>query len=171
MGRGVFWMRGVGLAGELCVLQYGQWFEEEKIFILPDAPFNWAWPVGVPKSAPYCGWLYSKDVGKGLTGLGDQARKGRAYAFNFGAHRQGQHLPDGDGNDLKYAVLEKLGSANLLEATGAADIFAAHDVHVPGMTGTFTMEEGKGVNDGSAWKRGIYLGCTDSCLVDVGSYD
>merc|ERR1711933_492375 len=38
-----------------------------------------------------------------------------------------------------------------------------------GMTGTFTLEAGE--DDGSAWKRGIYLGCCNSAFIDFGSYD
>merc|ERR1712066_1181905 len=88
--RGIFWMRGNAIAEELLTLQYGEWFEDEQIFILPAAPFNWAWPVGIPKHAPDCGKLYSEDASKGFKSLSHSVSGGRAYALDFGIARPGQ---------------------------------------------------------------------------------
>merc|ERR1712019_128719 len=80
-------------------------------------------------------------------------------------------MANGGENDLNYAVLQKLPGGNLLKTEEAGDIFAKNGINIPGMTGTFTLEAGKGVDDGSAWKRGIYLGCGKSAFIEFGSYD
>lgn len=41
--RGVFWLRGSDQPDELAVLQLGAWFEDKGIFLMPFAPFMWAW--------------------------------------------------------------------------------------------------------------------------------
>lgn len=47
--RGVFWMKGNTRPEELAVLQMGQWFEDERTYVLPFAPFMWAWSEGRPE--------------------------------------------------------------------------------------------------------------------------
>jgi len=50
--QGVYWMRGNPLPEVLAVVQYGQWFEEEQILLLPNAPWTWAWWGGSSSEYP-----------------------------------------------------------------------------------------------------------------------
>jgi len=59
--KGVFWMKGNGMGEELAVLQNGQYFEDEMIYVSPFSPFMWAWSWGTPRHAPGFGYFYSKD--------------------------------------------------------------------------------------------------------------
>jgi len=50
--RGVYWMRGNPLPEVLAVIQYGKWFDEQRILLLPNTPWTWAWYGGVGPVVP-----------------------------------------------------------------------------------------------------------------------
>lgn len=56
--RGVYWMKDNGVGEELVVIQWGQWYEEEGVLLVPMASFMWAWPDGIPTNAPFGGVMY-----------------------------------------------------------------------------------------------------------------
>jgi len=47
--RGVWWMKGNGIAEELTVLQYGKWYPNDNVYVAGYAPMVWSWPNGKPK--------------------------------------------------------------------------------------------------------------------------
>merc|ERR550514_1311667 len=60
--RGVYWMRGNGVSEELTSLQYGVYYPDRRLLLVPFAPATWGWPAGTPANAPYGGNIYGGDL-------------------------------------------------------------------------------------------------------------
>jgi len=149
--RGVFWMKDNAMNEELAVLQFGRWFENERVYVMPASPFSWAW-AGVdgttPANAPFEGRLYGEWISKyhmdGLAG----GHQSQSYAFApcpgapelpWPWAHAGHRCPAGTGNppELTYAELNAHYWGDLSKAT---------------QDGLYTLE----YENPNAWYRGIY---------------
>jgi len=149
--RGVFWMKDNAMNEELAVLQFGRWFEGQRIYIMPASPFSWAWAGAdgtKPNDAPFNGNLYGEYISKfhmdGLAG----GHQSQTYAFS--TCPGGEDLPFPWG-EVGHACVA--GSGSTAELTFAN--LEAHywgNLSVATQTGLYTLES-VGPN---AWYRGIY---------------
>jgi len=170
--RGVMWMKGNAIPEVLAVLQYGMWSDRQKTLVVPTAPFNWAWPAGKPKDAPFGGGMYCEDQSCGITTSLVQTILARSFSFDF--------LEAGDksttNNKMKKAYMQTGTFGNLTEAENLGKLIPGIlNLPVPSDTfnGAFTLEEEPGSNDGRAWKRTCYWGLKQvgSCaFLEFGSY-
>uniref|UniRef100_A0A7S2QC30 Uncharacterized protein n=1 Tax=Zooxanthella nutricula TaxID=1333877 RepID=A0A7S2QC30_9DINO len=153
--RGVFWMRGNGVPEILATLQYAEWFGDEKILLLPNAPFSWSWYGGAEPP----------------TGADDFA-----HVYNFIEARSLAEA-QGEGN-ITVAVSFKPCPEDAFCVAGSDNLtFGDVQSHSDGiltspsvMTSfvTWTMEEMAGVENGSLWYRRVSLYCS---TVGFGSYE
>eukprot|EP00928_Gymnodinium_smaydae_P017953 TRINITY_DN16842_c0_g1_i2.p1 TRINITY_DN16842_c0_g1~~TRINITY_DN16842_c0_g1_i2.p1 ORF type:complete len:341 (+),score=51.16 TRINITY_DN16842_c0_g1_i2:55-1077(+) len=158
--RGVFWMQGNGVAEELAVLQYGLWSEQSLQYLVPMAPFTWAWPAGKPAHAPNGGFLYS-DLNLTYTSAvaltkGQRGDTAAPIAFSYtwsAADLTFARLQAHDGDNLHRDVI------NVKDMTGFGPKWA---------TGRFTLEEE--VPGGVQWNRGIKWGVGSCPCFEFGSY-
>lgn len=168
--RGVFWMKGNAISEELAVFQMGQWFEEDRTFITPFAPFMWAWAGGVPDQAPYFGQMY--DPMKSFVHITSLSMFHVGFSLTFDTCPGTIDLPfplgipgstcakgSGDIPELTFAHLEAHIGGNLAVVSQADD---------------YTVEEQPGSPlPGSLWHRGIFGGpeWLGRCkCISVGSY-
>lgn len=162
--RGVFWMKGNGVGEELMVLQYGRWFEKEKILITPMAPFMWAWPAGKPADAPYWGALYGQTttmVGARIlcgTGL-PRPPSPATYSLKF------------SGEDLTYAVIQA-GHDLTQDMVNVGSLIPPCSC-LTCLRGKFTLELQPSTlqEPGSHWKRGIWWGPGTCTFCPFGGYN
>jgi len=167
--RGVFWMKGNAIGEELAILQNGQWFEEERTYIAPFAPFMWAWAGGKPQEAPFWGHFYgTEDI---HTAAYSMSALGVGYSFTFKECPGSPSLPPPFG----------VPGSHCEKGAGATDLrYASLQSHVMGdltaisQEDEYTIEEmPSGVESGSLWYRGIFGGPSwmGRCrCISVGSY-
>mmetsp|Transcript_101882 Transcript_101882/g.269613 ORF Transcript_101882/g.269613 Transcript_101882/m.269613 type:complete len:323 (-) Transcript_101882:128-1096(-) len=108
--RGVFWMRGNPIPEILAVLHYGKWFEKEKILLLPNTPWTWAWwggrkdqyPDGLDTTSKL---VYSFTSGKSIAESYTEASSlNTMVSFDFSACPADAECEEGS-EDLTYATL------------------------------------------------------------------
>mmetsp|Transcript_1504 Transcript_1504/g.4249 ORF Transcript_1504/g.4249 Transcript_1504/m.4249 type:complete len:407 (-) Transcript_1504:82-1302(-) len=168
--RGVFWMKGNPYPEELAVLQMGQYFPQERVYVAPHAPFMWAWPDSTPARAPMGGIAYKPALMKILPMvmpmmmLGFSVRflecPGRwRLPFPFGLPGHVCSAGSGKAPEMVYASLQAHTMGNISQ-------------HVE--QDHYTLEEEpSGVEPGAVWHRGIYGGppLLGRCkCVSIGSY-
>lgn len=175
--RGVFWMKGNGVAEELMVLQYGSWFQMEQMYIAPMAPFSWAWADGKPKEAPFGGNMYTPaaTIASAFAILGNGA-PATTLSIRWGTCPSGRACEAGS-TDLTYGDLQghtrdlssnDVNMESLLEwpLGGATPAWLAH------VTGHFALEEvPDSVQPGSHWRRSISWGIGGCACFAFGDYD
>ncbi|OLQ09018.1 hypothetical protein AK812_SmicGene7410 [Symbiodinium microadriaticum] len=146
------------------VLQYGRWFEKEKILITPMAPFMWAWPAGKPADAPYWGAMYGQTttmVGARIlcgTGL-PRPPSPATYSLKF------------SGEDLTYAVIQA-GHDLTQDMVNVGSLLPPCSC-LTCLRGKFTLELQPSTlqEPGSHWKRGIWWGPGTCTFCPFGGYN
>mmetsp|Transcript_13647 Transcript_13647/g.36609 ORF Transcript_13647/g.36609 Transcript_13647/m.36609 type:complete len:250 (-) Transcript_13647:471-1220(-) len=174
--RGIYWMKGNGVAEELTITHYSQWFPEHEQMIVPFAPFMWAWPGGRPRNAPFGGAMYSQDFTAGLAAASPMINGGVVFSYNYSTC-EGRYcrrdLPTND--DMAFAYMQVGTFGNMTQAddlgTGLMVSAMTGGLTLPGLTGAFTLEEMPGSEDGSLWKRTCYWGPGRCASMEFGSYD
>jgi len=163
--RGVFWMKDNGVGEELVVIQWGKWYEKEKVLLTPMAPFMWGWPDGIPKNAPFGGFMYGPQTtvtgARVLLGTGkpppDENGPG-SLSFKF-------------NSDLTYGTLQGHFD-DVREDTVDVGTFLPFCPCCSCLRGLFTVEllESESPEPGSRWKRGIWWGPGNFTAIEFGSY-
>eukprot|EP00928_Gymnodinium_smaydae_P098070 TRINITY_DN9034_c0_g1_i1.p1 TRINITY_DN9034_c0_g1~~TRINITY_DN9034_c0_g1_i1.p1 ORF type:complete len:346 (+),score=48.02 TRINITY_DN9034_c0_g1_i1:62-1039(+) len=156
--RGIYWMNGNGMPEVLASLQYSKWFEDEKILLLPVAPYNWGWYGGPAGTAP-SGAFGNGNAYKALGGWWQANNFGTAAnvttSFAFGPCPAGYKCREGS-NNFSFASLQSHPGDDLSE------------VSLLTRANTWTMEEMDGPEPGSLYYRGNYWFCGK---YSYGSYD
>lgn len=173
--RGVFWMKGNGVAEELTVLQYGKWFKEEGIYVAVMAPLMWAWPAGMPEDAPYSGAMYSDSPSAGMTSASFLMSLEGAFSYKFSEcpSYAACHGKDSLGN-MSFAYMQVHNQSRL--GTAAMNLGDMLTAPLPGMpsgiaNGVFTLETNPDAA-GTNWRRQIRWGLGESCAnINIGSYN
>lgn len=171
--RGVFWMRGNGIGGELLVLHYGKWFEQEQVYLVPMAPFTWAWAGGIPADAPYFGWLYQDKVEfAGTIALTDDGMPAMTTSYVVSKCPKHRACPEGSV-DGTYAKLQIHRKGDLREdSVNANHLVPALPSFFKYVTGKFELEEViYSPQPGSLWKRPCWWGVGVCNFLEFGSYD
>jgi len=81
--RGVFWLQGNPLLQELAVLHYGQWYEDSRTLLLPNAPWTGAWFGG--ESSEHPGIVGT--LGRSIFALPDGRTSAESCVHPSGLHR------------------------------------------------------------------------------------
>lgn len=158
MLRGVFWMKGNGIPEELAILQYGLWSPEARQYLVPMAPFMWAWPNGKPAAAPNGGVLYERWAAfKAADALVSGSVPGLiqpvTMSYGFNEDMTSALLQVHPGNDLTQDIV------NIEGLMGLGPSWA---------TGQFRLIEEKAA--GAQWKRDIKWGVGGCACIEFGSY-
>lgn len=162
--RGVFWMKGNGLPEELISLQNGQWFPEDRVYVVPQSPFMLGWAAGKPNEAPFGGAAYIDQMHKLLASALPGLMVGLSFKFDECPGRPfnqpGHVCRAGTGgydpaNDFDETTGTSTGQ-NLTYATMQLHMFGNMSYHIT--PSSFTLElDDSGVQPGSKWHRGVYL--------------
>lgn len=163
--RGVYWMKDNGVGEELVVVQWGQWFEEEGVLLVPMATFMWAWPDGIPTNAPFGGIMYGPQTtvtgARVLLGSGkpppDKNSPG-CLSFKF-------------NRDMSYGTLQGH-FHDVRDDTVDLGTFIPFCPCCSCVRGLFTMEllDSESTELGSRYKRGIWWGLGSFTPIEFGSY-
>lgn len=151
--RGVFWFKGNGMPEELVSLQYGRWFPEERIYVMPFAPLMWSWTVGRPDKAPGHGVAYIPAIAKYASDL--LASNDLIETWKFNADLTTSDLQAISYANMSHYEPQSLGFMNLPQITGENTM---DDISLPGQ------------EPGTLWHRGIKWGPGGCRCVDFGSY-
>lgn len=148
-------MRGNGVPEILATLQYGEWFEEERILLFPNAPFSWSWYGGAdpPSQAAEFANVYNIIEARGLAEA--QGEGNITVAVSFKPCPEGAVCQAGSDN-FTFADIQSH-SDGILTSPSVMTSFV-----------TWTMEEANGVEPGSLWFRRVSLYCSK---VGFGSYE
>lgn len=153
--RGVFWMKNNGVPEILATLQYGEYFEEERILLFPNAPFSWTWFGGAsPPSRAHVEMNHIYDVLE-AKGLAEAQGEGNiTVAVSFKPCPPGASCVAGSDN-FTFADIQSHSDGNLTSASTMTQFV------------TWTMEEMNGVEPYSLWNRRVSVYCD---AVGFGSY-
>lgn len=159
--RGVYWMRGNGVSEELTSLQYGVYYPDRRLLLVPFAPATWGWPAGTPANAPYGGNIYGGD----LTYLSAETLLGDAGATKDPATRSAK-----DWLCFSYAWRDSsLEDASLGAQFGPLDQHGG--MQVAGcITGKFGLHQLPGEQPGALWNRSCKWGVGRAACLEFGSY-
>eukprot|EP00445_Apocalathium_hangoei_P029869 CAMPEP_0203915896 /NCGR_PEP_ID=MMETSP0359-20131031/56624_1 /ASSEMBLY_ACC=CAM_ASM_000338 /TAXON_ID=268821 /ORGANISM="Scrippsiella Hangoei, Strain SHTV-5" /LENGTH=379 /DNA_ID=CAMNT_0050842481 /DNA_START=38 /DNA_END=1177 /DNA_ORIENTATION=- len=174
--RGVFWMKGNGIAEELTVFQYGSWFQTEQMYLVPMAPFSWAWAGGKPEEAPFGGKMYGFEATMAaafsILGNGDPAT---TLSFRWGMCPSGKACETGS-TDLTHADLQfhmrdlrdnDVNMKSMLDSPGRSG-----PAWLAQVTGHYALEEvPHSVQPGSHWRRSINWSIGGCECFAFGDYD
>jgi len=165
-------MKGNGIGEELTVLQYGQWFEEDQKFLVPTAPYTWAWPAGKPSGAPFGGAMYDLSSGGGaLVLIKDGRELPITYSYNFDKPCPSGKKCEPGSNDLTFARLQAHGGGDLSKPfVNIKNLFPFLPDVTEHLTGAFALEEVPGT-DGNQFYRRCDWGIGNCHPVEFGSYD
>mmetsp|Transcript_50785 Transcript_50785/g.146525 ORF Transcript_50785/g.146525 Transcript_50785/m.146525 type:complete len:436 (-) Transcript_50785:55-1362(-) len=178
--RGVFWMKGNPVPEELMVIQHAQWHEEEKLLVLPFAPFMWSWASGRPKGAPAS--TYTTDREAALTNADALILGQSALSAKFSTCKKGREqtrhpivcdLRDCE-DDLAYGYMQVHQFGNLTEAVDLGHLLGliTGNPDLAGVSGAFTLQKARHASPGSMWRRTCQWGSSDTCVfAEAGSYD
>lgn len=157
--RGVYWMHGNGMPEVLASIQFSQWWEDEKVLIVPVAPYNWGWYGGpngtAPSKATANGAVYMQLGGWWqANSFGTAANVSTSFAFG---PCPTNHKCEEGSDDFTYASLQSHPGDDLNEVSALT------------RANTWTMEEVvDGPEPGSHYWRGNYWACGK---IGFGSYD
>jgi len=182
--RGVFWKRGSPDAEELTAMQYGQWFEKERILVSTVAPFSSGWAYGKPRDAPHSGRYYGID----------SARHGMAlfykipfdFSFGFGecpADRGCNSSADNNSSEASLAFADiQIHPLGFMGISYKPDLISAFLPWVPKpiaeavynwTTSWVTLEESsEDLEPGSKFRVHSFLGVAGGCSeIEAFTYD
>lgn len=179
--RGIFWMKGNAIGEELVSLQYGDYHAGQRQFLFPVSPYAWAWPTGVPATAPFSGIMYTpaqienasaivlNKVGRDILstpvamafafkGTPDGPKAARATMDTFVGNPRVSFQ-----NGWGYMWLQYRDSPCMQKLVTCCSYPVSQ---------TFTLDEyaGDESTPGSSWWRGILFGCFGVNCVPFGGY-
>mmetsp|Transcript_74251 Transcript_74251/g.194729 ORF Transcript_74251/g.194729 Transcript_74251/m.194729 type:complete len:378 (+) Transcript_74251:66-1199(+) len=168
--RGVFWMRGNAVPEELAVLQFGQWFPEERVYMTSVGPYNWAWPLGTPANAPTGGALYSEEAAMGAMGMMTDGAVTLSFKFQ-NCPASAKYCEAGEG-DFSYASMQAqtilTNFSQHMDVGGTANVLLPEPLKI--ITGDYTLQQ-ISKEPGAQWKRTCYWGIGACKWFEMGSYD
>lgn len=163
--KGVFWMRGNSVPEILATLQYGEWFPEERILLLPRAPFSGSWygnPTA-PSGASNFSSAYTLADAKALAESPGNTTVAVAFKacpeHDIHSGFSEDTLCETGSDDFTYAVMQGHIEGNLLTPS----VLTSYE--------TWTMEESApAVERHSLWYRRVSLFCDKVADVFPHSY-
>jgi len=168
--KGVFWMKGNAVPEELAVLQFGQWFPEERVYMTSVGPYNWAWPLGTPANAPTGGALYSEEAAMGAMGMMTDGAVTLSFKFQ-NCPASAKYCEAGEG-DFSYASMQAqtilTNFSQHMDVGGTANVLLPEPLKI--ITGDYTLQQ-ISKEPGAQWKRTCYWGIGACKWFEMGSYD
>jgi len=170
--RGVFWMKGNGMAEELTVFQFGRWFPNQGMHVQAFAPYTWGFPNGKPKNAPFGGRDYYP--GSAAEGAAALAAFPVSYSYTFsecppfsGCGRRGV-----SGN-MSFAYMQGYPLGQVAENINFGGEISRRIPAIPdgAIRGVFTLEAQPHTAASGVWRRPIRWGSGRCVRNDIGSYD
>jgi len=169
--RGVFWMKGNGMAEELTVFQFGRWFPSQSLHVQAYAPFTWGFPNGKPKNAPFGGADYYP--GSAAEGAALLAAFPTSYSYGFSACPSfaGCSGKSAQGN-MSFAYMQGHQLGQVAENINFGGEISRRIPFVPNgaVRGVFTLETRPDTAHDGLWDRPIHWGAGRCLRTNFGSY-